>query len=660
MTTLWSRSLLLLVLARFASAQSEDLTSLSLEDFMNIEVTSVNKVREKLSRSAAAVFVITQEDIRRSGAGSLPEVLRMAPGVHAAHVTGTTWAVGIRGFNNVYSNKLLVMIDGRTIYSPVFSGVIWNQNLIMLEEIERIEVIRGPGGTMWGANAVTGVINIITKNASATTGGFAALSSGNREWSRARVRYGGAAGRNGYWRTWGQYSVQNHTFFRRDESVDPWVSERGGLRFDWDFGLKDKLQVEVEVQRHTAPMFRLATQDSELPASSNPTGAGGQSGFAMGRWQHTTGRGDELSVKIYHDEEALNFGWLTARLRTLDFDVQHSLRLSRRHEVIVGGGIRWNVLDTAGAPQLSFDPAGGMYHISNLFAQDEWELVRDRLVLTGGIKLEHYTTSGSALQPTAKLIWTPTRRQGYWVSVSRAVRTPAHTDYALRLPTMVPGIPVTLLLMGSEEFEPESLRAFEAGSRFQIGRRLALDVAGFVHSYSGLLSYGIPPLAGATLSYSPLLGKALLPVRTMNGLNGLNRGLEAAVFYEVRPGWKMNGSYTSLSAGTSYRAGFNARNSFAPSSYSPEHQWQVRSSWDFARNWESDVTLYRSGAFSGGALPGYNQLDARIGRRFGEFTELSVSGRNLLRPFQQEFPDNLMFAAGLVRRSVEAGVRWRF
>lgn len=654
----WLRRLVVVcILAPALRGQSQDLTALSLEDFMNIEVTTVRKSSEKIARTAAAVFVITREDIRRSGASNLPEVLRLAPGVHVAQISGTSWAIGIRGFNNIYSNKLLVMIDGRTIYNALLSGVLWSEDIVMLDDVERIEVIRGPGATMWGANAVSGVINIITRNAKDTEGGLAAVSAGNFDQVNARLRYGQKLGRNGAWRAWTQYSRLGQTPLMPGPSgLVPWSAMRGGVRLDWARD-RESVLVEGEVQRDTAETLPTAAGG----AAPRAVDSGATSGYVMARWDHTTRRGDQIRAQIYENEDALNGGTFTARIHTLDLDVQDTIPLSHGHQLMIGGGGRWNRIETVGTPQFQFEPANATYRIFNAFAQDEWELVKDRLLLTVGAKLERYTMAGSALEPTVRVAWTPAKRQTYWFSASRAVRTPAHTDYSVRVPIELPGLPFGLLLMGSDQFRPEVLRALDAGARFQPSPRWAIDLAVFRDWYGLLHSYRISLPGGADLP--PGMGGSapfFLPAVTSNGLNGLNQGGEATVEYDVRPGWRLSGNYSFLSGGTSFRPGFDATNSFAFPDYTPKHDWRLRSSWDFRRVWEVDLTFSRVGALGRGALPAHSQVDCRIGRKLGEFAELSISGRNLLRPYQQEFVGQLIYPAGLVPRSVEAGVRWRF
>lgn len=650
-----------LVLAAVSSAQQKDLTSLSLEDFLNVEVTSVDKSPQKLSRTPAAVYVITQEDIRRSGANNLPEVLRLAPGVSVSNISGSAWAVSIRGFGNIYSNKLLVLVDGRTVYSALLSGTLWGEELVMLEDIERIEVIRGPGATMWGANAVSGVINIITKNTKDTHGGLAAVSGGTYHPIKGRIRYGGSMGQTGGWRTWLQYTRQGQAYMpEAGRALEPWPTIRGGARLDRDLGDRDSVVVEGEVEHYSPESPLISPHPQPGQPLVNILKAGTSSGFLMGRWRHVTRRGDESTIQASFDDEAMDVLIFQARVRTLDLDWNRKYGLSRGHTLAFGAGARANVISTSGTPEFRFDPANRTYGILSGFIQDEWQLSPDKLTLTFGAKLERYTLAGAALQPTARLMWTPTPKAGLWASVSRAVRTPAHTDYAARISVSTAGMPFALEISGNEALRPEVLKAFEAGTRFQLGRAWAFDIAAFRHRYTELDAYRVTPPSAADFAAIAMGRFVTLPAIAVNGIDGWNQGVEAEAIFQARRWWQLSGSYSYMHENRSLRPGLSPANSFVLPTYSPGHQGQIRSSWNLGRFWNADTTVYRIGQLTGGALPGYTRLDCRLARRLGESAEFSINGQNLLRPQQREFAGNLMYPAGYVRRSIEAGVRWTF
>ncbi len=649
----YARTLIALAFCWALAGQERDLTSLTLEEFLNVEVTSVDKTPRKLSRSAAAVFVITNEDIRRSGANSLPEVLRMVPGVHVAHVTGTEWAISIRGFSNIYSNKLLVMIDGRPVYNALLSGTLWDENMVMLDDVERIEVIRGPGATMWGANAVTGVINVISKDARATTGGMLGVTAGTFDPGIGRLRYGATTGDNAAWRVWGQYSLYGQpTNANAMVAPNPWKNPRAGFRLDWQIRPQDSLLVEGEAMAVRAPTPFVSGGEADTRTNG---------GYVMARWTHTNLRGDETELQVSEGMDSIDAGLFTSQIGSLDLDVQHKIQLPAGHILIVGGGARSNAIETKGTTAFDFDPADRTYRVVNGFVQDEWDVLPDKLLLTGGVKLEHYSRAGSSVQPTARVMWTPTRRQGYWASVSRAVRIPSHVDYTVRFPFVLAALPLPVQLMGSDDYQPEVLNAAEAGGRFRIGRSWAVDLTAFHHRYSGLYSFSVPLSAtGFPTLITGITGGPVIPALTSNAMDGRNRGVEGVLHYDVRPGWQISGSYSNLFAATSFRAGFNALNSFALESYTPKHQWQVHSSWTVRRNWNVDAALFRVGSLPGGVLPAHSRADLRVGRRFGEMGEVFISGQNLLRRYEQELSGELLYSPGLVRRSIDAGFRWNF
>lgn len=330
---------------------------------------------------------------------------------------------------------------------------------------------------------------------------------------------------------------------------------------------------------------------------------------------------------------------------------------------MAGGGARESRISTAGTQAFSFDPAEATYGIFNVYLQDEWTISRDRLALELGTRIETFTRAGTAIEPTARLMWTPTPGTGYWFSVSRAVRTPAHTDFAVRLPVALPGIPVSLLLLGNENFRPELLKAFEVGGRFEVNRRLGFDVSLFRHWYSFLSTYRLPFVPDpAQMAAALSIGAALqpIPAMTSNGMDGLNQGAEVSARLEIQPSWQISGSYSSLFSATSFTGDSNPANSFVLPYFTPKHQWQIRSAKDFGRTWSTDVVLRRTGEFPNHALAGFTQIDCRMAKRFGEAFEFSISGTNLLRPYQQEFVGQFLFPAGLVRRGVESSLRWSF
>lgn len=652
-----AKCLIVVLLTAALRGQETDLTSLSLEEFLNVEVTSVRRSRQKLSRTAAAVFVITHEDIRRTGAVSLPEVLRLAPGVHVARLAGSTWAIGIRGFTSVNSTKLLVMVDGRTLYHPLLSGVLWADNNLTLDDIERIEVIRGPGATIWGSNAVSGVINIITKRAAATQGGRTSVTAGTFDPARFQARYGGALGNAGHWRVSTSGGHLGQLGYSSNVPLRGWNMARAGTRMDWEQSRAGQFTLASELYYSNVPAYQTIVGEDGMPRNGEVV-TGGRNGFVTGRWTRGDENGNSGSLQVTYDGRYMDAGNTGANLDTFDLDYQQTLRLPRGHQIVAGGGFRANRLRTIRTRSFGFDPADRTYRIYNVLLQDEWQIVPDTLYLTLGGKIEHNWGTGFAVQPTARLLWAPSPGFVAWGSWSRAVRTPSHVDFALRYLIQFPGVPLPVQMTGSEAVDSERLTGFDAGTRWQASRRLALDAALFRHRYRGLMAYQFPPLP----AFAPLPGGAglFLPALTVNGRDGLNYGGELVVRYDLHKRWELSGTYSTLWTSLQTRPGFDARMMFAVDSYDPRHQGYVRSSWDLPRRWSADMTFYRRGALSNRTLPGSNRLDFRLTRTFGEGNELSFGSQNLGRAGQPEAPVDLVVPRGIIRRGLEVSFTRRF
>jgi iron complex outermembrane receptor protein len=418
---------LLVLFAVSAGAQTPsrppDLTVMSIEDLMNVQVTSVSKKEQKLSQAAAAVYVITQEDIRRSGAINIPDVLRMAPGVDVAQIDGHLWAISIRGFGERFTDKVLVLIDGRSVYTPTNSGVNWDQQNVPLEDIERIEVIRGPGGIVWGANAVNGVINIITKSAKATHGGLVTASAGSNGNAQGLLQYGGTIGPKGSYRVFGNYvNVGNTTAVDGTPAPDNWHTTQGGFRTDWDLSRRDVLTVQGDLMGIHAGDTVGETFFNALPLQAtlnSKTTVGG--GNLLARWSRTFSPRSDISVQGYYDAyNRYEEGGLENR-KTFDLDFQHHFAAGSRHDIVWGLGYR--VTSDNLAPEFAkiFTPQQRTDNLYTAFIQDEIR-VTNALRLTLGSKIEHNGYTGREFEPGAQLVWTPTKQQAIWISVARAIR----------------------------------------------------------------------------------------------------------------------------------------------------------------------------------------------------------------------------------------------
>jgi iron complex outermembrane recepter protein len=409
-----------------ANSGKIDLTDMSLEELMDVEISSVARSPRKLLETPAAAFVITQEDIRRSGVTTIMDALRMAPGIQVAQIDGNKWAITARGFNARFANKLLVLMDGRTIYSPFFSGVIWEGQDIILEDIERIEIIRGPGAAIWGANAVNGIINIITKSARDTQGGMVTAGGGTHERAFGETRYGGKAGEDVYYRLFAR--VADRTGFDEvsgKEGNNDWKNQSAGFRLDWDPSGTDEMNFHGNIR--TATLGQSYATPLLIPPYSEEsrTDADGFGGYLLGRWSHRTSLDSEIALQLYYSRD--QFDDINAEVMddTIDIDFQHRFVPLEAHEITWGLAYRSVRTDTEDGLGVSFDPHKRRGDLFSAFLQDEIALVKDQVFLSMGAKFEHNDYTGTEIQPSARLRWDVNSSNLLWAAVSRAVRTPA-------------------------------------------------------------------------------------------------------------------------------------------------------------------------------------------------------------------------------------------
>lgn len=475
----------------FAVPQHHDFLDMSLKELMSVSITSVSKKPQNLSDSAAAIFVITNEDLLRSGATSIPEALRMVPGIHVARIDSNKWAVSSRGFNNRFTKKLLVLVDGRTVYTPSFSGVYWEVQDVLLEDVERIEVIRGPGASLWGANAVNGVINIITKQASTTQGTLVSGGSGTTEKVFGQVRYGTALGEGVYGRIYGKYFNRDAFEYETGEDAgDNWDGARTGFRLDSqaagpiNFTLQGDLytgnisQQAVNVPLPRPPYRQNVDDDADVSG-----------GNILFRWQRTFSSASNITFQTYYDRTNRNDFYVHEQRDTFDFEFQHRFSPSQNHELIWGGGYRYTADDTTKRYVLDFEPDSRSDNLFNGFLQDEITLIDDSLWMILGAKLEHNNYSGIEIQPSGRLLWTPNAGHKFWTSVSRAVRTPSRVEHdgslnvaMLPPPSPFMPFPISVTINGDESFDSEKLTAYEAGYRYTPDREISLDIAFFYNN----------------------------------------------------------------------------------------------------------------------------------------------------------------------------------
>ena len=627
----------LLLLVNPAMAQVRDtlpssgaLKRLSLEELMDVEVTSVSRRPEKLWTTASAIQIITGEDIRRSGASSIPEALRLAPNLQVAQVNASQWAVSARGFNNALSNKLLVLVDGRSVYTPLYAGVFWELQNVPLEAVDRIEVVSGPGGALWGANAVNGVINIITTSAKDTQGLRAEGGGGSELHGFGAVRYAGRSSSGLGYRLYGQGFGRGSTVHPDGtDARDTWGMGQAGLRLDWNGGNADAFTVQSDYYEG-----RPDTDGRGLNVA--------RGGNALGRWTRSLSQRSELQLQVYYDRAWRDFGIdLTEDLTTYDIDGQHRLQLGRHQEVIWGGAARVIVDDTDSDTSLVFVPAHKTLQLYSGFIQDEIALSRDRLRLFLGSKFEHNSYTGWEIQPSARLAWRPAARHTVWAAVSRAVRSPSRIDRDFFL-FAAPSIP---LLVGGD-MRSEKLVAYELGWRAQPDPRLSLSVSTFYNDYEDLRTVepGPPPTG--------------FPFTIGNGSQGHAYGAELGAAYQVSERWRLRGGYSFLKKELSLDPGSADINGGTAEGNDPEHQFLIQSSADLPGRLALDVVVRFVDALPNPPAPSHADLDLRLALKATEQLELAVVGQNLLYGQHAEFNAGSP-TSHEVQRGVYGRVTWR-
>lgn len=655
------------VLCTFAAAfdfaqtvKPRDLTQASLEDLMNIQVISVSRKEQKLSRVGAAVFVITQDDIQRSGAANIPDVLRMAPGVNVARLASNAWAVSIRGFNSRYSNKILVLIDGRSIYSPAFSGVNWDQIDVPLEDIERIEIIRGPGGTAWGANAMNGVINIITLSSKATRGALVVAGAGSQE-SGALVQYGGNAGAVGTYRAFGRYSDTVSSVDPANQpAADGWHAFHEGFRFDLEPSSRDTLMIQGDIYQARESQTLTTVLSNQLPTVATfSDGITVNSGDLQTRWTHTLKNGSDTSLNVYYNRVTrVDQGLLEDS--TLDVDFQHHIALNSRNDVVWGLAYRVASDKLTMGYNTRFLPPQRTDNLYSGFVQDEITLAHFAS-LTIGTKLEHNSYTGFEYEPSAQLVLTPTDHQTVWLSAAQAIRQPSRQDTDLQkdvevLPLAGGGFGV-VQYVSNKNIQTEQLRDYEGGYRAQLTHRLSLDIAAF-RSYYQRLETTEP--AAAFFVETPAPPHVVIPLELGGGARARTYGGEAFATWDVTRRWRLSPGYSIIHMNVIGDPSSPGSTAEAVPGDTPKHQITLRSGLQLRPNLDWDTSVYFVGVLSGSAIPAYTRLDTQLRWHIREFLEIGITGQNLLTPRHSEFVAGYGTDYTQVQRSVLGKVTWRF
>ncbi len=598
-----------------------ELKKLSVDELMNVEVTSVSRHPEKRVESPAAIEVITGDDIRRSGYSSIPEALRLADNLDVAQGNSHDWHISARGFNTDLANKLLVMMDGRTIYSPLFSGVFWNAQDYLLEDIDRIEVVSGPGGTLWGANAVNGVISIVSKSARDTQGLYTEAGGGNELRDFGGIRYGGMLASNVYYRVYGKYFDRGNEVYANDAPAsDSWIMGQGGFRID--------------AYPSSANTFTLQGDaygsDVAIPLDGEGKASGGN---LLGRWTRTISDDADLSLQLYYDRTELidpitnPFGtadFLADYLDTFDLDFQNRFALGQRNQIVWGFGYRFTHDIVTPAANLTFDPSTLDHNLFSGFIQDEFTILPN-LYFTLGTKLEHNGYTGFEEEPSGRIQWNFATNRLLWAAISRAVRTPSRVDRDIRQPA-----PPALFLDGNSSFVSESVIAYEIGVRGQVYRKLSGGITGFYNDYQDIRSVNFTPTN-------------IVPLYFGNDVQGYTYGLELAADYQLLESWRLHGGYDLLEEHLGVKPGGVDLDNALNETADPRHQVFLRSSMDLPAHTQFDVglrwidKLRVNNAGTVASVPDYFEMDARLAWMPLKWIELSVSGENLLHDHHPEY-----------------------
>ena len=600
---------------------SRNLADLSLEELANIPVTSVSRHAERLADAPASIFVITSEDIRRSGATRLPDALRLAPNLEVAQSNASTYAISARGFNGTTANKLLVLIDGRTVYTPLFSGVFWDAQDVMLEDVERIEVISGPGATLWGANAVNGVINVITRRSSDTQGGLAYARAGTLERGYG-ARYGGTIGDTGSYRLYGRsFDVFNTSSASGATASDGWTRGQVGFRTDWVTGTSG---FTLQGDAYQGKLDQAAGNDSTISG-----------GNLLGRWNRDLAGWGGLQVQAYFDNTERDIpGTFAEHLNIFDFEFQHSLRAIGSHAITWGGGYRYGVDHvTNSSAILAFLPADRNLRWSSIFAQDEIAL-RGDLRLTLGAKFENNYYTGTDFMPSARLAWKPEPNRLVWGAISRAVRAPSRIDRDLFV-----NAPPVLNLQGGPDFVSEVVDVFEIGYRAQPSPRASYSLSLFHNIYDKLRS--LEPISGGAV----VIG---------NKMEGTTDGLEAWGTYQATKNWRLSAGGFLLKQHLSFKPDSGDTN-IAAAGNDPAHQLMLRSSLDLPDRSQLDVIVRYVGALPNPSVPSYTVMDVRYGRLLRRNLELILAAKNLLDAPHAEFGAG---GASMVSKGAYVELKW--
>ncbi|MBI4374208.1 MAG: TonB-dependent receptor [Deltaproteobacteria bacterium] len=633
--------------AEEAGGGIERLLELPVEKLLETEVATISKKKEKLGRASSAVFVITGEEIRRLGVTSIPEALRIVPGMHVGRVAGDNWAVSSRGTND-YSNNahMLVLIDGRTVYSPLFSGLIWEMQNVMLEDVDRIEVVRGPGGSLWGANAVKGVVNIITKSSRDTQGGLVSAGGGFYERANGAVRYGGKMGENGNFRAYTFY-------FNRDDlkttagitNSDKWWQLQVGARSDWDLTDRDALTVQGD----------FGTGDQSALVLGTVFDRNADQGNVLTRWHHRFSDDSDSSLQLYYDRadaDSATFtgiGPMNHRINTADLDFDHRFSLGERQEFVWGLGYRllWDTV--VGPGFLTWTPTNQTNHLLSGFVQDEIVLLPETLSFIAGTKIERHYYSGLEWQPTGRLVWTPDERKSVWAAASRSIRSPNRFESTASFSAVAGG--VTLTQVPNANLDSENALTYELGYRTEATDWLTVDIASHLSFHNDIVTFDAGAPSGGVIT------------QTVNNFGqGHSEGAELGTWWRLTDDWRLYGSYSFMNLDYNIDAGSSDTNISGLDEQVYNHMFNFHSSHDLPYNLQADGMLYFYDAYTDVhslmTVDDFVRVDLRLGWKPRSDLDLSVIGQNLLGKHVEAIPARI--APANVDRVVFGRLTWEF
>jgi len=637
--------------------QLDELKRMSFEELMNVEITSVSRTEESMRDAAAAVAVVTREDIRRSGATTIPDALRLVPGIHVGEQTSSAWAVSARGFSNVNSEKLLVLSDTRSIYTPLVSGVGWDVQDYLLDDVERIEVIRGPGAALWGSNAVNGVINITTRSARDTHGLYATAAAGSFDRASLGVRYGAETAGGVSYRVFGKYFERDGTAHAALSEDDDWQLAHLGFRTDWDGNQADSFTVQGDAYSGQQSQLTPAITVIGRPGPAGPLDVDVSGGNLLARWRRSYDETSDMQLRAYYDYTQRDDPSFEDTLHTFDLDFQRRFSAFTRHQIIWGAAYRLTSNRNQPGAIWALEPEDSDDQLFSGFIQDQIAL-NDSLRLTLGTKLEHNDFSGFEVQPGIRVAWLPLTQHTLWAAISRAVRVPTRFERDVNVDASDPAGDPVIRLVGNEDFGAEELIAYEAGYRWQPLENLSVDLATFYNDYAELAAVEL-----GTPFIDPDTGQTVIPVESRNFMDGRTAGAELQVDWQPVEGWRLTASYSYLDMNLVPRGQDLNRNEIVEGS-TPRNLAGLRSFLTLGDRVEIDAELrYQSRiraqplTLAVEGVDAYTELNLRLGWRASEQWLISVVGQNLLHDEHPEFGP--VDARGNLERAAYVKAEWR-